>query len=675
MDLLKDLSIKTKIWIVMAFAGIMSLCVMGVVLEQAKAERTNAVKGRAKSTASVVSSSVKNYVKLFKMGYMDETDARKAALENLQSIKFPGVAARGGRPLENLFVLDLTTKKILFSSQNTNIIGKDYDSYKNKKGKPVWGETLNQLKTSPEGEYFTTFVGGLKTFPHISYVHHDKDFNWLYGVGINIEAGIKAHRTNWIAVLIASAVIILFAGSLLFYMLRLISGNIDNITVNLKQISRGSGDLTKKLTIPSRDEIGLQVFWFNEFIDNMRYTIKGVKDNTVELDNAIEQVSDTAGAVRGVTKAQGDAFESTLEATKNINNSIQMVVSDVNQLSKATARARAATSNAAATSTDVAEAATHLETFTSHTVEMVNKMLVLLTRANDNINQLNTLSEETHHVANAVSEAIHSIDDEMRKHTKFTATLKDSLEEVTKTAIPNVEKVIQQSYGEIVNALSGLSNAAMLFQTVQDPQALSVASELNNIASSVMRAKDIMERVETPIKKVHDIIDSVEQNAGESVNIAMKLEHTFLTNILNIETNASSINRMVEMTRTLKKGTDEQTNNIFEIETSVKKLNELAHGLKRVTVEQDKENKLIAESVEEIHALAEVILGETSVQEQEAQNIAQAAHNASEWLERGKRADNELALVVNTLNTTSLGLSKRISGLRVEETEPKKRTK
>lgn len=60
----------------------------------------------------------------------------------------------------------------------------------------------------------------------------------------------------------------------------------------LKDIAQGEGDLTKRLTIKSNDEIGEFASWFNAFIDKVHHIISGISSNSSRLNTSAGQLSD-----------------------------------------------------------------------------------------------------------------------------------------------------------------------------------------------------------------------------------------------------------------------------------------------------------------------------------------------------------------------------------------------
>lgn len=59
-----------------------------------------------------------------------------------------------------------------------------------------------------------------------------------------------------------------------------------NATAMLKDVAQGEGDLTRKLAVTSKDEIGEMATWFNTFLDKLRGIIRDVVANGDTLNSA-----------------------------------------------------------------------------------------------------------------------------------------------------------------------------------------------------------------------------------------------------------------------------------------------------------------------------------------------------------------------------------------------------
>lgn len=91
------------------------------------------------------------------------------------------------------------------------------------------------------------------------------------------------------------------------------------IKLNMKQISDGKGDLTARLNIKSRDEIGELSYWFNKFMKNIHSMVSQISTTSKSLTNAgnelssmSEEISTRANSQAATTAQVSDSLENIL---------------------------------------------------------------------------------------------------------------------------------------------------------------------------------------------------------------------------------------------------------------------------------------------------------------------------------------------------------------------------
>jgi len=81
----------------------------------------------------------------------------------------------------------------------------------------------------------------------------------------------------------------------------------------LKDIAEGEGDLTRRLAVDRKDELGEVSIWFNRFVDNVHDIVSQLSRNTHQVSASCEQLNATA--VQIATAAEEVACQSSTVAT------------------------------------------------------------------------------------------------------------------------------------------------------------------------------------------------------------------------------------------------------------------------------------------------------------------------------------------------------------------------
>lgn len=115
---------------------------------------------------------------------------------------------------------------------------------------------------------------------------------------------------------IVSLVAVIFGVLIAFFLVRMIITPIKKVVAALKDISEGEGDLTRRIAIDSKDEIGELAKWFNAFIVRLNTIVVGISRNSdtvtassAELLSVSEQVDKNAQNLSGRSTSVAAAAE------------------------------------------------------------------------------------------------------------------------------------------------------------------------------------------------------------------------------------------------------------------------------------------------------------------------------------------------------------------------------
>ena len=148
-----------------------------------------------------------------------------------------------------------------------------------------------QQITTADDEPFTDEWGS-----HVSAYSPILCDNQVVGVvGVDISANWIDEQMAALRSLVVITCIVTYAFSMvvLFLLMSKFTNGIKRLSDKVKELASGEGDLTKKIDIYSRDEIGEIAGYMNEFIDQIRMLVK-------DVSNSIEDIR-LAGEELGVT--------------------------------------------------------------------------------------------------------------------------------------------------------------------------------------------------------------------------------------------------------------------------------------------------------------------------------------------------------------------------------------
>lgn len=112
----------------------------------------------------------------------------------------------------------------------------------------------------------------------------------------------------------------------LWFATRQIVKPISVVAERLKDIASGEGDLTQRLVIQSKDEVGQLAHWFNAFLEKLQFTIKDVAQSSDELSNVAARSSVIASESKEGSDVQFKEVDMVATAVEELTQTASLVV-------------------------------------------------------------------------------------------------------------------------------------------------------------------------------------------------------------------------------------------------------------------------------------------------------------------------------------------------------------
>ena len=301
------LSLKAKVLSlavlpVLLFALVISLTTLFILQEQARNEvqqTRERLLGDAKATlASYVAVAMTTIKPLYDAAAPGDAEARAQAIKLLSSIKY----GKDGY----FFGYDSETVR-LFKANDPEGVGKSFKDNRDPNGVYV---NRDLVKVAKDGshylQYSSPLPGNAKVLvPKLGYTEYLAKWDMAVGTSVNldgieaqvavVEAKVQERMQGVVLSIVGVAVVVLLviaaAGMLLA---NTILRPLTLMKANLDDIAAGEGDLTRRLTITSQDELGELAGSFNRFVDKIHGLVRQITEMTSQLTGLVTQVSDQA---------------------------------------------------------------------------------------------------------------------------------------------------------------------------------------------------------------------------------------------------------------------------------------------------------------------------------------------------------------------------------------------
>ncbi|WDD99424.1 methyl-accepting chemotaxis protein [Thalassomonas actiniarum] len=206
-------------------------------------------------------------------------------------------------------------------SDNGKILSHPQKQYLDKNIDTLFGyqpSFSRELVEIPEKEQIVSFIP----------VEGISSVKWYVGVVLDRDKAYAPMVTARNNAILSGFISVVATIVILHLLLNHLMRPINHLTLAIKDISQGDGDLTKRLSVDSQDEIGQLSHHFNAFIDTIHDSMKQVHQTASALDQHINSVRQSALSGIEMAEQQLSRGDSVSSAISELNSSAQEISSN-----------------------------------------------------------------------------------------------------------------------------------------------------------------------------------------------------------------------------------------------------------------------------------------------------------------------------------------------------------
>ena len=379
-------------------------------------------------------------------------------------------------------------------------------------------------------------------------------FGWkLIGLIDYGEIMAEVYSTLWILVGIGLAVTLIF-GVVGIFLARSLTRPINTTTLMIKDIAEGQGDLTKRIPMLSRDELGTMATWFNAFLDNLQKLIKEISvhasvvdsssgkllgiatllaANSLETSSKAGNVATSAASMTRSMNTVASTMEETTSNTSVVASAVEEMASTINEIAKNSEMARVisskAVSQAASASSkmnDLGQAASAISAVTETITEISEQTNLLALNATIEAARAGEAGKGFAVVANEIKELA-------KQTAAATAEIKAKIDGVQGTTRATVSEI--EAIGKVINDINDI--IASIATAIEEQSAAT-----NEIANNVSQASQGISEVNSSIADSTMVIQEIDQEVS-AVNRAAE---DISGNSRKVEENANELKRLAQ---------------------------------------------------------------------------------------------------------------------------------
>ncbi|TWT76186.1 Methyl-accepting chemotaxis protein 4 [Planctomycetes bacterium CA13] len=357
-------------------------------------------------------------------------------------------------------------------------------------------------------------------------------WDWVIGAGAYEEDFADAftsvnHTLNSLLMwtLASSGILLIVIGGIAIWTTNSITRPIDAITENLRDIADGQGDLTKRISVTSKDEVGEMAKWFNCFLEQMQDLIGQMVSNASQVAAASSQLTTTAADLSRGADATTTQSTTVSAAASEMTDQMGSMASSAEQMSANVKTVAAAVEQMTTSISEIAqnaEQASSVAHDAAHLAETSKSTIGQLGSTADEIGKvievIQDIAEQTNLLAlNATIEAARA--GEAGKGFAVVATEVKQLAKQTAVATQDIRcrvEGIQGSTGDVIRLINEISG---------------VIGQVSNVSTTIASAveeqsittQDIARSVTETSQAVDFVSESVVRSATSSREITSSI--------------------------------------------------------------------------------------------------------------------------------------------------------
>lgn len=364
---------------------------------------------------------------------------------------------------------------------------------------------------------------------------------------------VKSKAVGWII----SLVVLVSLVASLFLISKSIINPITMLTNTLKDISSGDGDLTARINLKRKDEIGLMANFFNQFVDKLHKMISNISQDVVTL-------SSTSSEMLGIADEMSKSSDQTSERTNSVSAASEEMTTNMNSVA-------ASMEQSSSNVNTVASAAEEMNSTVNEIAENTEKAREITANAVLKANESSTIINELSGSAKDIG--------------KVVETITDISEQVNLLSLNATIEAARA--GEAGKGFAVVANEIKDLAKQTSDASMDIKAKIDNIQESSAGSLSSIEEISMVISDVNDIVSTIATAVQEQSSATSEITQNISQASLGIEEVNTNVNQSSTVIAEISKDISDVNQSSTEIAEKSDKVKLSAKDLSKIAARLD----------------------------------------------------------------------------------------
>ncbi len=356
------------------------------------------------------------------------------------------------------------------------------------------------------------------------------------------ECSRQAKNQTRIRLAVMGVVCCVLILALAFLLLQtLVIAPVKKISQGLKNIASGEGDLTQRIRIKNKDELGELVYWFNAFIQRLNNIIVDIGANSETVTEASEELVAVSSHMADDAKDLLGRAGTVTGASETMSTNISSVAATSNQVASNVGSVADSAALMQSTFQDVVKNCEHAQQISDEAATQVNQATERVEHLGVSAKDISRVTEAITDIAeqtnllalNATIESARAgeagkgfavVAGEIKSLAEQTAQatndIRDKVIEIqnsTDNTVDDVKKIssvifkVNEIVSTIVNAMEDqFSSAAQMAQNMEQASA-----GISEVSANITSSSEVSSQIATDISSVNSVSEAISQKSSQ----------------------------------------------------------------------------------------------------------------------------------------------------------------